>query len=43
VPYGTALWQVGGSKQQNSMFKVRITHAQDYLMKKERLYSLILK
>jgi hypothetical protein len=37
VLYGTALWQVGDSWQQNGMFKIWITRRKEYLMtKRER-------
>lgn len=39
VPYGTALWQVGDSQQQNGMFKVRLCRAKEFIMeKRERLF-----
>lgn len=38
VPYGTALWQVGDSKQQNGSFNIAISRAkQDLVQKKESL------
>jgi hypothetical protein len=33
VPYGTALWQVGDSRQQNGMFKIWLTKRKEYLMR----------
>ena len=32
VPYGTALWQVGDSKEQNGSFNIAITKAKDELL-----------
>ena len=32
VPYGTALWQVGDSKEQNGSFNMAITKAKDHLL-----------
>jgi hypothetical protein len=32
VPYGTALWQVGDSKQQNGQFKVRIAIRKQHIL-----------
>jgi hypothetical protein len=34
VPYGTALWQVGDSVQQNGMFKVWLVKRKEFLMNK---------
>jgi hypothetical protein len=35
VPYGTSLWQVGDSSEQNGAFKMELTKGKDELMKKK--------
>jgi hypothetical protein len=43
VPYGTALWQVGDSREQNGMFKVWITKQKEYLMRKRERTNMELE
>jgi hypothetical protein len=39
VPYGTNLWQVGDSSQQNGAFKMRLTYEKKALIEeKSKLY-----
>ena len=35
VPYGTALWQVGDSKEQNGSFNMAMTKAKDEMLEKK--------
>jgi hypothetical protein len=43
VPYGTALWQVGDSRQQNGMFKVFLVKRKEYIMRLRERLSLQLE
>ena len=40
VPYGTALWQVGDSKEQNGSFNIAISRAKIDLVNKKQSLSL---
>jgi hypothetical protein len=42
VPYGTAKWQVGDSRQQNGMFKVRMCQRKEFLLdKRESMFMTV--
>ena len=41
VPYGTNLWQVGNSKQQNGSYKMSMTKHKDEIVKKT--YQIVVK
>ena len=41
VPYGTALWQVGDSKEQNGSFNLVMTRSKQELLEKKRLIRII--
>ena len=38
VPYGTALWQVGDSQEQNGTYKMELTHAKRELLEQKALH-----
>ena len=40
VPYGTALWQIGDSKEQNGSFNMAITKAKDHLLEYKEFIGL---
>ena len=40
VPYGTALWQVGDSKEQNGSFNIALSKAKQKLLEKKELLGL---